>query len=151
MTRLVPFTALLLLYACAFGGTRAVEIAAGQHDCDYCHRNITELAFASQVVTPGQSARFFDDLQCLRGYLASVASPPADARIFVTDHRTSEWIPAETAVFSRAMTVRTPLGSHLLAHASVASRDSDAEAVRPMTVEPADVIAGAWRGVVASQ
>jgi len=151
MTRRIVFPALLLMcvYACA--GSGPVRIAAGQHDCDYCHRNITELAFASQVVVPGQEPMFFDDLQCLKGYLASVATPPAGAKIFVADHRTSDWVAADTAVFSRVMTLRTPLNSHLAAYASATSRDSDPEAVRPIAVDPGELIPAQWHTATAAQ
>ena len=151
MTRPILFTAMLLLCACSLGGPRAADLESGQHDCDYCHRNITQMEFASQLVVKGESPLFFDDLSCLRGYLASVATPPAQAAIFVTDHRTGNWIPADTAVFSRVMTLRTPMGSHLLAHESAASRDSDSLAVRPVAVEPTELIPAEWRTAVASQ
>jgi len=52
---------------------------------------------------------------------------PPGARAFVADHRTGEWVPAESAVYSRAP-IDTPMGSHLIAHASAASRDLDPQA-----------------------
>jgi len=151
MTRPILFVALLVSYACAIGGSRPASLAAGQHDCDYCRRNISELAFASQVVGAGESPLFFDDLTCLGSYLASVATPPEKAAVFVTEHLTGRWIPANAAVFSRVMNVRTPMGSHLLAHESAASRDSDPLVALPVSVESTEVIPAQWRTIGAPQ
>ena len=104
-----------------------------------------------QSFPAAQSPLFFDDLACLRSYLASVTTPPTNAAIFVTDHQTREWTPADTAVFSRIMTVRTPMGSHLLAHASATSRDADPLAVRPLAVEPTELIPETWQTAMSAQ
>ena len=66
---------------------------------------------------------FFDEAGCLRDYLGSHATP-ADAVVYVADHRTGEWLNARTAVFTKT-SASTPMGSGLLAHADAASRDAD--------------------------
>ena len=73
--------------------------------------------------TEAKWAAFFDELGCLRDYLGGHATP-ADAVVYVADHRTGEWVTARTAVFTKTAT-STPMGSGLLAHADAASRDAD--------------------------
>jgi hypothetical protein len=57
----------------------------------------------------------------------------------VADHQTRAWVRADGAVYTRIPGLATPMGSHLTAHASVASRDAD-PAVRGGTqVAPAEL------------
>jgi copper chaperone NosL len=77
-------------------------------------------------VAPGELPRFFDDLGCLADYLKA-GKAPAAAVAFVADHRTKAWIRADAAVYTRVPGLATPMGSHVIAHADVASRDADAD------------------------
>jgi copper chaperone NosL len=109
--------------SCAGATARPGAIALGQDACAHCRMVIVSQATAAQVAAPGEESRFFDELACLRDYLAAVAVPP-DAIVFVADHRTSAWVDARHAVFTRT-SVSTPMASGLLAHADEASRDGD--------------------------
>ena len=82
------------------------------------------VAFLAQLAAPGEEPRFFDDLGCLRDYLATRAVAP-DAVVFVADHRTGEWVQARDAVYSVSSGRRTPMSSGIVAHGSRASRDVD--------------------------
>jgi len=81
---------------------------------------------AAQIVSPGDEPIIFDELGCLREYLAG-HDLPADARVFVVDHRTGAWLSADTAVFTKS-SVTTPMASGLVAHADADSRAADADA-----------------------
>jgi copper chaperone NosL len=109
--------------SCAGATARPGEIALGQDACTQCRMVIVSQATAAQVAAPGEEPRFFDEIGCLRDYLSAVAVPP-DAIAFVADHRTSAWVDARDAVFTRT-SVSTPMTSGLLAHADEASRDGD--------------------------
>jgi copper chaperone NosL len=85
---------------------------------------VSEARFAGQVAAPGEVPRFFDDLGCLAAYLDAHRGIP-HAAVFVADHRSREWVPAASAVYTRAASVATPMGSHLIAHRDAASRDQD--------------------------
>jgi copper chaperone NosL len=84
--------------------------------------------FAAQLAAPGEDPRFFDDLGCLVTYLSQPQPPPAHAVAYVADHRTGEWVAAARATLTRVDGLSTPMGSHLIAHASAASRDADPDA-----------------------
>jgi copper chaperone NosL len=95
---------------------------------------VSNARFAAQVVAPGELPRFFDDLGCLVAFLKA-GRAPADATVFVADHRTRAWVRGDTAVYTRVPALATPMGSHLIAHADAAAREGD-EAARggtPMT------------------
>jgi hypothetical protein len=57
----------------------------------------------------------------------------------VADHRTREWTPATRAVYARAAGLATPMGSHLVAHASADSRAADPDAAGAAALALADV------------
>jgi copper chaperone NosL len=81
--------------------------------------------FAAQLVIRGQEPLFFDDIGCLRGYLENNGPVSEDGAAYVVDHRTGAWVRAGQAVYMRNDRLETPMGSHLLAHESAASRDAD--------------------------
>src|SRR5262249_10133326 len=103
--------------------------------CGSCRMIVADQHFASQIVTPNPDPRFFDDFGCLQRYLAQHPLP-AGAVIFVADHRTGEWIAADSAVFSRVDALAAPMGSHVVAHASAPSRQADPSAASAVAVDP---------------
>ena len=112
------------------------------HDaCGYCRMVVSDQRFASQLVAPYEEPRFFDDMGCLRNYLAGTPTRPAQARVYVADHRTKVWIPAERAVYTRVDALTAAMGSHIIAHESTASRDADRR--RPTVGVPIDRLEGA--------
>jgi copper chaperone NosL len=116
---------LLSLVACTRAPVGPAALDTRNDACAFCRMAVSDARFAAQVVAPGEEARFFDDLGCLRGYLAAKPGLPHGAVAFVADHRTREWARASRATFTRREAVETPMSSHLLAHASAASRDAD--------------------------
>jgi copper chaperone NosL len=86
---------------------------------------VSDARFAAQLAAPGEEPKFFDDLGCLRDYLRKKPHLPRGSVAFLADHRTGEWVRASHAVLTRRDFLETPMGSHLIAHASPASRDAD--------------------------
>jgi copper chaperone NosL len=97
---------------------------------------VSDPHFAAQVLAPGEEPRIFDDIGCMAAALAK-EPPPGGAVLYVADHRTGEWVDARAAVFTRVPSLETPMGSHIVAHASSASRAADAQAAggQPLTRE----------------
>lgn len=96
--------------------------------CAFCRMPVSNARLAAQLAAPGEEARFFDDIGCLRDYLAQNPSLHPEAATYAADHRTGDWIPASAAAFSRCPGLETPMSSHLIAHADASSRDRDAVA-----------------------
>jgi copper chaperone NosL len=114
--------------AAACGGRPQPAQLDVNHDaCAYCRMVVSDARFASQIVAGHEDPRFFDDLGCLANYLKH-NDLPAGAAVFVADHQTRAWIPAESAVYTQAVGVTAPMGSSILAHASAENRAADAAA-----------------------
>ena len=107
---------------------------------------------AAELVVPGGKPVFFDDIVCLRTWLVRSPAVPPGAVAFVADHRTGSWVRAKQAIYAEVPSLRTPMMSHLVAHADAASRDADPSARdgKPMTAAevfaPARVPDGASPG-----
>ncbi len=137
--------ALAMAAACGGGAPEPAVLDVGRESCAFCRMTVSQSDFASQVVVPGELPKFFDDLGCLGNYLAGTKEAPTAAMIFVTDRRTKAWVRVEDAVFTRVLTLSTPMGSHLVAHATPASRDADPDVAAGVPVTLADVVPAAWR------
>ncbi len=117
---------LWLVSGCA-GQIEPAALDVKNDQCGTCRMVVSAQRTASQVAAPNQEPKFFDDLGCLDQFLA--ASPLANgARVFVADHRTGEWVPVESAVFTRVADSAGAMGSPFVAHMSAASRDADRDA-----------------------
>lgn len=160
MTRWLAILPVLWLASCGGDAGGPVVIDTMHDACGQCRMIVSDVRLAAQIVAPGEEPRVFDDIGCLRDYLAVHPSASeglmgadltvrtASSRVFVSDHRTGEWVDARSAVYTRTRSLYTPMGSRIVAHASVRSRDADpvAAAGDPVPVsalfEPARTSAG---------
>jgi copper chaperone NosL len=137
--RLAAAAIVVIATGCAAATPKPAQLDARTEPCGYCRMIVSDQRFASQIVAPYEDPKFFDDLGCLVNYLAtSGVDPGVDTRgrvIFVADHRTREWVAADRAVFSRVDALGAPMGSHVIAHASLASRLSDPDARSAVALE----------------
>jgi copper chaperone NosL len=120
-------TLLLALSACASGPPEPAPLDTRNDACAACRMAVSEARFAAQLVAPGELPRFFDDVGCLAGFVKA-GRAPASSMAFVADHRTRAWVRADRAVYTRVPALTTPMSSHVVAHADVASRDQDPDA-----------------------
>jgi copper chaperone NosL len=102
--------------------------------------SVADVRFAGQIVAQGREPLFFDDLGCLKGFLANGTDVPAMLQVYVADHLTREWVKAESAVFTKVEGLDTPMGSGVIAHASPQSRDSDPAARGGVAVPPLEFL-----------
>ena len=130
----------LLAAGCAAGRPAPATLDTRNDLCASCRMPVSAQRFASQIVAPGEEPLFFDDLLCLVSYLNQHPALSREAVAYVADHRSSAWVPAAAAVFTRADAVTTPMGSHLLAHASRDSRRSDPAAQGGADIRPASLL-----------
>jgi len=109
--------------ACSAATVRPVALHTGEDACAHCRMTIVSTRTAAEIVSPGGEPVLFDELGCLRSYLA--AHPLSDeAVVFVVDHRSGAWVEARHAVFTETG-AQTPMASGLLAYADHASREAD--------------------------
>ncbi len=135
--------AALLLAAAAAGCRRGppppAPLDTRNEACAHCRMAVSDARFAAQLVAPREEPRFFDDVGCLRDFLAARAARPAREVAYVADHRTKAWIRARSAVYARVPGLDTPMGSHLVAHADAASRAADPAAAGGTPLAAAEV------------
>jgi len=140
--RSLPLAALLLglgLLGCAGGDAPPAALDVRNDICRSCRMPVSDPKLAAQIAAPGEEPRFFDDIGCLRDFLAEEKNRTAGSIAYVADHRTGQWIEARRAVFGRCPAVETPMGSHLVAHVDAASRAADASASGCANVAAADI------------
>ena len=111
---------------CAAAALAPAAVRLNEDACAHCRMTLVSTRTAAQIVESGEEPLIFDELGCLRDYLAE-HSLSAAARVYVADHRTGAWVEASSAVFTQT-TLATPMSSGLIAHADAASRDADAAA-----------------------
>jgi copper chaperone NosL len=129
----------LVLAGCGLGrATPAALDTSGKEPCAFCRMAIIDQRTAAQLVAPGEEPRFFDDLGCLRSYLAATTLA-AKAAVYVADHRTRDWVPLTQAVYARQPALETPMGSQLMAHANPGSRAADQAARGATPLRAADL------------
>jgi copper chaperone NosL len=136
--RLAVISAAVFVAACAHALAPAA-LDTKNDACAFCRMIVSDERTASQIVAPLEEPRFFDDFGCLASYLAS-ATLPADAVVFVADHRTKEWVRADAAIFTRLSGSVGAMGSRIVAHASAASRDADPDSAGGTTMPIAEVL-----------
>ena len=138
---LLFMSVVLTAAACGSRDLSPADFDAAHEPCRFCRMTGSNGRSAAQVVAPGEEARYFDDIGCLRSYLQKAPALTASAVVYVTDHRTGEWVRADRAVYAQSQGTPTPMGSHVLAYVSAESRDADAIGAdrKPMSV--ADVFA----------
>jgi copper chaperone NosL len=112
--------------ACGGGPRGPAELDTRHDNCRFCRMTVSDRRFAAQIVAPGEEALFFDDLGCVTSYLKDAKAAGTGSVLYVSDHRTREWVPAATAVFTRVEGLETPMGSGMVAHRDAASRAADA-------------------------
>ncbi|ABC82168.1 nitrous oxide reductase accessory protein NosL [Anaeromyxobacter dehalogenans] len=132
--------ALACAAACRRGPPAPAQLDPRNDACAFCRMAVSDPQFAAQLVAPNEEPRFFDDLGCLRDYLREHPPVPRGAVAYVADHRTSAWVRAEAATYSRVPGLRTPMGSELIAHADAASRDADPVASGAVPVPAAELL-----------
>ncbi len=117
----------LALVGCSGRPPEPAPLDTRNEACASCRMPVSDARLASQLVAAGELPRFFDDLGCLRDFVAA-GKTTQGAVAFVADHRTKRWVRADRAVYTRVPGLETPMSSHLVAHGDAASRDQDPDA-----------------------
>lgn len=136
---LLLLVALLPALCCQRGPVPPAPLDAANETCGWCRMAVSDPRFAAQLAAPGEEARFFDDVGCLRDFLHDGGDLPPGTIAYVADHRTRAWVAAAHAVYTRVPSLQTPMGSHLVAHTDAASRDTDPAAGGGTPLRPSDV------------
>jgi copper chaperone NosL len=101
--------------ACGSPGPR--PIAWGEEVCRHCHMTIADPRFAAELVTTRGRVYVFDDVGCLAAFVASEAIAPSAVHSLWAHHflRPDSMLDARAAIYLRVDSLRTPMGSHVVA------------------------------------
>ncbi len=127
--------ALCVALGCAGGMPAPEDLDLHNDSCAWCRMAISDHRLAAQLVAPNEEPKFFDEIGCLRDYLAAQTSLPSGAVAYVADHRSGEWLRADQATYHRATGLETPMGSRLIAHRNVLAWREDPQAKGSVPVE----------------
>ena len=84
--------------------------------CANCKMAISERAFAAEILNREEIAIKFDDIGCLVHYISNRTKMDEISAWFVTDYPSKTWIDATKASYIRSNTIRTPMGSGIVAY-----------------------------------
>ena len=133
----LPVILTVFTLACSGGAAAPSALDTKTEVCRSCRMPVSDASLAAQLAAPGEESRFFDDIRCLRDFLAGSPAPKGSVA-YVADHRTRQWVRASAAVFTKSP-ISTPMGSHWIAHADAASRDADPAAKGGSPVERSEI------------
>jgi copper chaperone NosL len=131
-----------LAAGCHAGPVTVARLDPARDQCGFCRMVVSDQRYASQLVAPYEEPRFFDDMGCLSNYLASAPALRSGTVAYVADHRTRIWVRADQAVYTRVDTITEPMGSHIVAHESAASRAADPDAASGTAIDVQAVFGG---------
>lgn len=130
---------LLCMLGCSSSPPPPVDIDTTHDICTHCRMVVSDRRLAAQIVAANEEPQLFDDIGCLRDYLAGHPRA-AGSVVYVADHVSGRWLDARAALFTRALSRQTPMASGILAHADRASRDGDPAAAAGMPVDAAAIL-----------
>lgn len=96
----------LVLTGCTCSTAHPKDPHWHQDTCAHCRMTVSEPAFAAQIVGPGYSWRYYDDLGCA---LKDLDAKPelAEGKLFVRPGQDGAWTPADAARYAEG--VKTPM------------------------------------------
>jgi copper chaperone NosL len=125
--------------SCSSGPVEPVAVDTRNDACTHCRMMVSDPRLAGQLIAPQEEPKFFDDIGCLRDYLADAPALAAGSVAFVADYRTGRWQRAAFATYVRRPDLATPMGSHLIAFADAASQAADPRFAGDTALSASDV------------
>lgn len=92
------------------------DVRYGVDPCDRCGMIVSDERFASAYVSSAGATRRFDDLGCMTSFL--VEQPEAVGVVWVHDQESRAWLRAPQATYVRTTSIKTPMGTGIVAVAS---------------------------------
>lgn len=134
---ILSFAFLVFVSACSTKNPEPIKLNID--NCDHCKMTVTDLKFATELITDKGRIYKFDDLKCMVKY--NEENSLKNALYFVPDHNSPEnLIRAEKAIYVKGENVRTPMNGFI---ATFAAQD---EASSFATQNGADIIT--WKEVI---
>lgn len=121
---LIPVFAVIAMLSCQKSGPK--EIALGKDQCDNCRMTISQLGYATELVTEKGRAYKFDDIMCMNMYENSNPDKSKNAQLFVIDYPTGKFLEKAKATFIKGGSIKSPMGGNTQAYQSPAAAEKAA-------------------------
>lgn len=110
VTILAMMMALMCLTSCSSGPRPVVP---GEDSCAHCKMTVTDIRFASELVSSKGKIYVFDDLECMKSFLHSPEfNNQEGSKVFVTDFSSGELHEASHGYLITSEELRSPMGSN---------------------------------------
>ncbi|WP_158278609.1 nitrous oxide reductase accessory protein NosL [Rhodohalobacter mucosus] len=120
---------ILLLTACISQDPKEVHLHTDE--CVYCKMVVSDMQFASQMVSDKGKSYTFDSIECMAAYHYQNPDHAGKSKMYVSDYtRQKQWILIDNANIYHAETIQSPMGLSLFAmpgHVPLPSDIGDAE------------------------
>ena len=104
----------LLLSACISQDPKEVHLHTDE--CAYCKMVVSDMQFASQMVSDKGKSYPFDSIECMAAYHYQNPDLAENSKVYVPDYtRQSKWLLIDNADIYYAETVQSPMGLSLFA------------------------------------
>jgi copper chaperone NosL len=102
-------------------------IVYGHEACSYCKMTIMDKRYAAEVLTKKGKTYKFDDISCLKKYIAEEKLPESAIAVFVADYKNpgSQFLDAREVVYLHNEIFKSPMNGNFAAF-------SKAENARPL-------------------
>ena len=122
--RILLASTMITLAACAKSEPQA--IAVGKDQCENCKMTITEPKYATQLITEKGRIYKFDDISCMKDYEVSNTESTGNAKTYVADFPTGNFIESSTATFIKGGDIKSPMGGNTQAFQDKAAAEKAA-------------------------
>lgn len=122
--QLFLISSMITLAACA--QSEPQQIAVGKDQCENCKMTITEPKYATQLITEKGRNYKFDDLSCMKDYEVSNTATTANAKTYVVDFPTGQFIETNSATLIKGGAIKSPMGGNTQAYRDKAAAEKAA-------------------------
>lgn len=110
--------ALVTMTACAARTLAPERVPLDRAHCALCDMIISDDGNAAEAVSAGDDTRFYDDIGCLAH---DRTARDRRLRLYVREHGSAGWLPAQEAWFAHPAGFETPMGHGIAAYATEAA------------------------------
>ena len=122
--KLLVASSMIVLAACS--ESMPQEIAVGKDQCANCKMTISEPKYATQLITEKGRLYKFDDISCMNDYEVSNTESTGNAKTYVADFHSGEFIEKTTATFIKGGDIKSPMGGNTQAYKDKAAAEKAA-------------------------
>lgn len=98
------------LYLVKKSGPR--DFAIGKDQCDNCRMTISQVGYATQMLTEKGRAYKFDDIMCMNMYEMSNPDKAKNAKLYVVDYPSGKFVEKYKATMIKGGSIKSPMGGN---------------------------------------